>query len=628
MIKTEDYKIFRFFLFFSIILCIFAVLKNIKMGRKKNIEKIIDFVPSHYQKDIFDFIEYGVGNLVVEACAGSGKTSTLVKAISLIPEDKKILFCAFNKEIVKELKRKIGKKDNVSIKTVHSLGYNILIKNFYKNNIVPNETKYREFVMKNISHLSQINTYALKKQQYFQYINNICNLIDLSRYNLFETEKQIMELVVRHEIDLIGDEINVVIQSLQWGKEHIEEIDFGDMVWLPNVLFLKTYGFDYDYIFVDEAQDLSAVQRELLLKCQKMGTRYAFFGDENQSIYNFAGADIQSFRKLKLLPNTTSLPLSISYRCAENIVKFAKNYVDTIEPNGDGRKGEVLHEGKITDIQDGDMVLCRNNAPLIRLYNDLIKMGKKCYIRGKDIGMNLISMLEDVNQEELNVDLMKDGVFVRLYQHLFETRNKEMMSSGLDESTVMNSQKLSNKLDMIKALEVLSEGIDSKKELIEKIKVIFSDKALEGIALSTVHKAKGLESENVFIACASLMPNKNATQEWEKEQEHNLMYVAFTRAKNKLVFLDENEYDYLIKTSTDKLKHIETQVNFILNKSTKLHINNIHEAEAIIRQLQPIKINRNENNRVWGENNGNEKRNIKKLSDINNKRIIKRTIKL
>ena len=88
-----------------------------------------------------------------------------------------------------------------------------------------------------------------------------------------------------------------------------------------------------------------------------MGTRYAFFGDENQSIYNFAGADIESFRKLKSIPNTISLPLSISYRCAENIVKFAKNYVNNIEPNESGEKGEVIWEGKLEDIKDGDRVL-------------------------------------------------------------------------------------------------------------------------------------------------------------------------------------------------------------------------------------------------------------------------------
>ena len=520
------------------------------------------------------------------------------------------------------MQSKVGKRDNVEIKTIHSLGFNILMRNFRGIDIVPHDTKYREFVMNNISYLSKINTYALGRKKFLKFINNICSLIDYSRYNLYETHKDINKLVIRHDIDIIGDEIDVVIQALNWGKGNLERIDYGDMVWLPNVLHLKTFGYDYDYIFVDEAQDLSAVQRELLMKCQKMGTRYAFFGDENQSIYNFAGADIESFRKLKKIPNTISLPLSISYRCAENIVKFAQNYVSTIEANDDGRKGEVIHHGKLEDIEDGDMVLCRNNAPLVRLYSDFIKMGKKCFIRGKDIGINLIRFLDSVEEEELNVDLTKNGVFVQLYQNLFEIRNQEMILSGLDEVTVMNSSKLTNRLDMIHTLETLSENINTKQELIAKIETIFSDKKKEGIALSTIHKAKGLEANNVYIACPSLMPSRSATQDWEKEQEHNLMYVAFTRAKNKLVFLDGSELDYLLQNTSENLESIERQVNFILSTTTKIHISSVKEALEIVEKSKKFEEIIKTNKTVLGSN---PKRNTEsKLSSLQNKRLIRR----
>jgi superfamily I DNA/RNA helicase len=592
------------------------------MGRKKKSEQILEFTPSKYQETIFDFIQHGVGNVVVEACAGSGKTSTLVKAISLIPEDKRILFCAFNKEIVKELQTKVGKRKNVDIKTIHSLGFSILMRNFKGIDVVPHNTKYREFIMNNISYLSKVNTYALGRKKFLKYINNICSLIDYSRYNLFDTHKDIEKLIVRHDIDIIGDEIDVVIQALEWGKNNIDRVDYGDMVWLPNVLYLKTYGFDYDYIFVDEAQDLSAVQRELLMKCQRMGTRYAFFGDENQSIYNFAGADIESFRKLKNIPNTISLPLSISYRCAENIVKFAQNYVPTIESNGDGRKGEVVHHGKLEDILDGDMVLCRNNAPLVRLYTDFIKIGRKCFIRGKDIGVNLIHLLESVEEEELNVDLMKPGVFAKLYQSLFEMRNHEIIISGLDEMTVMNSSKLSNRLDMIHTLETLSEDINTKQELIDKIENIFSDKKKEGIALSTIHKAKGLEANNVYIACPTLMPSKSATQDWEKEQEHNLMYVAFTRAKNKLVFLDGSEFDYLLEKTYENIESIERQVNFILGCNTNFKIASFKQALEIVEKSNKIENIIKTNKTVLSSKA--KRNNEPKLSSLQNKRLIKR----
>ena len=199
-------------------------------------------------------------------------------------------------------------------------------------------------------------------------------------------------------------------------------------------------------------------------------------------------------------------------------------------------------------------------------------------------------------------------------------RNNEMILSGLDEETIMNDSKLSNKLDMIRALETLSEGINTKQELIEKIETIFSDKKQEGISLSTVHKSKGLESKNVYIACASLMPSKTAIQDWEKEQEHNLMYVAFTRAKDKLVFLDENDFAYLLDNSNNSLKAIEHRVNFILNKSTILHIKNVNDALKIIRNAKPLDTHFTTNKTIL--ENKNKKTN--KLQAFQTKRLIKR----
>jgi DNA helicase II / ATP-dependent DNA helicase PcrA len=59
----------------------------------------------------------------------------------------------------------------------------------------------------------------------------------------------------------------------------------------------------------------------------------------------------------------------------------------------------------------------------------------------------------------------------------------------------------------------------------------------KGICLSTVHKAKGLESPNVYILHPELMPARYAVQEWQKEQERNVQYVAVTRSKHQLVYM-------------------------------------------------------------------------------------------
>lgn len=543
------------------------------MGRKKKIIEEVKFVPSKYQSAIYDFVEHGVGNLVVEAAAGAGKTTTLLEILKLLPSDKKVLFCAFNKDIVKEIQKRVSKEQtNVDIRTVHSLGLKILQRNFSDKEIVINEDKYRQFIVNNINEISSIDIKLLKYRDKQRYIDNLCKLSDFARYNLCETYNDVLKIVDRYGIDIIADEIEATVDILEWGKTFIDEVDYTDMIWLPNVLFLKPLGLQYDYILGDEVQDFSICQRELLLKCRKINTRMFFLGDKNQCLYSFASADPESFDVLKSLPNTISLPLSISYRCPKNIVKFAQNIVPSIEHNESNLNyGEIKYNVDLSEVEDGDMVLCRNNAPLMKIYNDFIRMGKKCQIKGKDIGLNLRRLVKSIKQDELNVDLEKDGLFVRLYNSLFETRDKMIKQTGLDTKTIMENSKITAKLDMIKALEVLSEGLKTSEELIEKINQMFSDKKISGISLSTIHKAKGLEANNVFIACPSLMPCKSATLDWEIEQEKNLMYVAYTRAKNKLCFIDEKDFKNFTDTTNDSLKYIEQQVNFILGKESKIN---------------------------------------------------------
>jgi superfamily I DNA/RNA helicase len=295
---------------------------------------------------------------------------------------------------------------------------------------------------------------------------------------------------------------------------------------------------------------------------------------------------------LKELPNTTSLPLSISYRCAKNIVDFAQKIVPTIEANNDGREGEVKYNVSLDEIKDGDMVLCRNNAPLMQVYVDFIKKGKKCFIRGKDIGLNLKNMVKRTGIDVLNKSLQEDGVFVRLYDALFDMINETICKYNVTYVDAVESASISNRLDMIKALEILSDDINTADELIEKISNIFSDRKKGGISLSTIHKAKGLEADNVYIACRHLMPSSRAKKDWEIRQEYNLMYVAYTRPKNILGFIDDKEFESFTKKTSETvgtLKKIENQVNYVLKKDKrKVEINNAFIANDIIRHATKI----------------------------------------
>ena len=312
------------------------------------------------------------------------------------------------------------------------------------------------------------------------------------------------------------------------------------MIWLPVELSLRPIGLTYDWVYIDEAQDLSLCSTQLFLKCIKRGGRFVSIGDEFQSINLFAGSSEDAFNFMKNYPNTTLFELPISYRCAKKIVKLANNFVEDIYPRDDAPEGNILTNCHIRDIKEGDMVLCRSKAPLLNLYVKLLRRNVNCFIKGQDIGTNLINELEKVDKEELCVNLDKDGVFVRLYDGLFTERNKLMQTRGLDYEDATLSAHIMEKYDALNAMLIMAEKCKNKQELINHIKNIFKENS-SGVCLSTIHKAKGLEADNVYILCHSSMPSKLAVKDWEKLQEQNLIYVAYTRAKNKLGFISEKE---------------------------------------------------------------------------------------
>jgi len=104
------------------------------------------FTPSKYQKDIFKFILNDNKNGLISAVAGSGKTTTLIQSLEIIPDDKSVLFLAFNKSISEEISKRVPKNKYIDVKTVHSFGYSVLSSNI---ETVIEPDKYR-LVYKNV----------------------------------------------------------------------------------------------------------------------------------------------------------------------------------------------------------------------------------------------------------------------------------------------------------------------------------------------------------------------------------------------------------------------------------------------------------------------------------------------
>ena len=560
------------------------------MAKKKT---AIEYEPSQYQKAIFDYIQHEKGNLVVEAAAGSGKTYTLVKALSLIPQDKRVLMTAFNKDIVKELTKKVKEFPNVEVRTLHGLGMILTTRGLGIGGLKPEAYKYTQLIYNHWQDLTKTNINKLSRNARKSFVENTKKLVDFGRFYLATTRSEMIELMTKYDIPCVADEVDVALKVMAIGGKNLDSIDYTDMIWMPHIYDLHLQECEYDFIMVDECQDLNVAERNLVLRCLKEGGRLIAVGDSNQCIYGFSGSDPDSFRAIQSIPNTVSMPLSISYRCPESVVKFAQNLVPSIEAKQGAEEGVILDCVSLDDVHDGDMVLCRNNAPLLQVYCKLLEQGKRAYIRGSDVGKNLQNIVIGTHKDYLHTNLKRDGVFIRLYEDLFNSRKAIMERYGISQEDAMKHETIQAKLDMIRALEVLGADLTTTEELTKKIEDIFpkNDKG-EGIMLSTVHKAKGLEADNVFIACASLMPSKSALDEWQVQQERNLMYVAYTRAKKVLGFLNEEEtpdFDNFSSKLEAKLRQAEMMVAAILGKTFKATMNEAM-AKSIVERVTARKI--------------------------------------
>lgn len=510
----------------------------------------MSFIPSKYQQDIFNFIQDGKGNAVINAVAGSGKTTTLIESLKLIEHSKSKLFLAFNKSIKEEIEVKLRKNNlPVDINTCHGFGYSMLLKNLEHSPAIDN-LKYRKLLRALVNKYQFENEYdislykfdksmnkhikkfdiewgSLQDRNEFQ--NRILKIADLCRLFLYSKKNEVKLLCQKYNINPIGDEMVMALSLIELGNVNLSVIDYTDMIYLPNILNLECDK--YEYVFIDECQDLNTAQRELMLKTLGVGGRFIAVGDKNQAIYSFAGADSESFDKLIAIKNTVVLPLSECYRCGSDIIATIKHLVPQIEAHESTGKGVVNRRCELKEIKDGDMVICRNTYPLVKLCLKYLKEGIKATIMGGDIGKGLIKMITDTNETDMV------NVFSRLYGDLDKLADRLMTVHNCDKDRAMGKMEYVNALERIQVIEAifLSSGGDAN-DVVNSLKLIFSDKK-EGILLSTIHKSKGLESNRVFIIHNELIPSKYAEQPWELEQENNLRYVAQTRAKSYLGFI-------------------------------------------------------------------------------------------
>ena len=479
-----------------------------------------EIVHSEYQLDIFNAYDNTEDDLLINAVAGSGKTYTITKLSER--SRGRTLFLAFNKSIAEEIAKKVP--PYVDAMTLHSLGCRAIMNKF---GVKINAGKTFGFIQKNMK------KWKIPEKEKGQAFFVIDKLVDLYRLTMCKSQDDLIKVAMDLGIFFTEQHLEYVAQvlkQLERANRMPKEIDFTDMIYLP-ATSARYQLPKYDNVFVDECQDLNNAQHELVDKLTKR-SRVVYVGDEFQAIYGFAGANTQSFERLRNKRGIQEMPLSVCYRCPQAVIEKARRIYPIIEAFEDNPEGIVEDDWDFVEAEEGDMVLCRNLKPLIPIYFEMILDEKKAYIRGKEIGQSLIRLLKPY----------KDKTLFQMSQGLTQELKKvedELKARGINKPK--KHPTYDSLAEKVGAIMIISKKYNTVPAMIELLEEMFTDESREGVLLSTIHKAKGLEADNVFFVNKHLIPSQYATTQEQLEQENNLLYVATTRAKKRLVYVTVND---------------------------------------------------------------------------------------
>lgn len=463
-------------------------------------------------------------NCMVEALAGCAKSTTLRLAVRAARSAPLIL--AFNKKIKEEMEKELKAEGlEAKVLTMNGLGHQAITSALRRRPELDNDKIYK--LSKEI---------GLKRDDLSGCIQLVRSArmagmlpVGVAGRGLVTNDDQSWEALAD---DLDIDPIltfparDVLAKSLKLAMQGT--IDYDDQIYISTLLF-GTYP-KFDCVFVDEAQDLSPLNHLQVAKAAR--SQIVAVGDSHQAIYAWRGADHQSMEHLRALrADWTDLTLSMTFRCPKAVVARQRHFVPDFTAGPDNLIGSVenLKEWRPNG-GSASAILCRNNAPLIKLAFRLLRAHIPVNYLGKDIGANmkrLYNKLSDHGKKSLDTTIANAWAYAK-----------------------DNPEKLDKAESLVAILES-SKSIDDAMEFLTKART-------DSISLATGHKAKGLEWDTVYHLNPWLIPSKwvqeakpdyepepgeDPSNEWlsyqaQLRQENNLRYVIETRTKDKLRFVN------------------------------------------------------------------------------------------
>ncbi len=464
-------------------------------------------------------------NLVINAVAGSGKTTTLTAYAKSRPPTSKILYLAFNKTVKTEAIEKFTEAGlkNVKVETAHSLAYDRIIKNSrykvvlgYKGHelcsLLDIKTGDRHTDLIIASHVNRMISY-------------FCN----SKVSKVQ-ELNYADVVTDSKAKIFVNNFYSVIEKAT--REALSKMDKAEMD-VTHDFYLKKFQLSqpilpYDYILFDEGQDASSAMLDVFLKQPAIKI---IVGDMHQQIYGWRYA-INSLQQADF----PVYNLSSSFRFDDEVALIANKILGWKKHLNAQDAVRIIGAKTAENISMTKATLGRTNLSL--LLNAIAQWQhgdiKKIYFEGNinsytfaDEGASLYDVL---NLHLGKADKIKDSLIAGM-------KNIKELEDYIEKTE-------DNSLGMI--VQVVKEFGDRLPGLISELKANHSLKEEADMIFSTVHRCKGMEYDEVtllndFISEEKLKKyifqfgEKITAQEKDRlAEEINILYVAATRAKNKL----------------------------------------------------------------------------------------------
>jgi len=538
-------------------------------------------------------------NIIVLARAGSGKSTVLIKRAEKLNKISpgNTLLISFSRDIAEDNEKnrlrglKFTSSYEIKAKTIHSLSLELLNKyNPYKLKLI-NRNFCISFYRDLFGDWDYTNT---SKIEYLYWLDS--NLPQ--DYTYADIKKLVIKRFTPFSVNKLPELINLVrSERKQRGYILVGEI-LNQAKYIPKTVW---QSLRIKHLMIDEAQDISFEQLDLLKPIIEQASTVTVVMDNWQEIYGWAGSDSKVLIDYLIsLKNFVCYPLLYNYRSALNIVRLSNNLLisgnedNTIQPTKQMR-GLVR---KISEQEFEDLIRYLNNTNnldntiiLYRNYKCLDKIKKHLegipyshnnYIYSKNIELvfNYYRLLFYINPPKYvwtSITRSSNLIGWRVSEYIWETTKGRPLTgieipnepnltrlyrSFCNNTRILREHIINSKpadsidliLNFIKIKDLTSEELD----ILDKYKDLFSqcfgvydileiidskDKIFakkRGLVLSTIHKAKGLEYNRVFLWADQLQGNRGG-------EELRLEYVAITRAKLEFFFVGTNKCSRLDK---------------------------------------------------------------------------------